>query len=153
MEEPMKSKPLEPPVVLFAALALMPLLHFLLPLVRWIRFPWSWLGLLPLSAGIALNLAADTRFTHAHTTVKPQGSPSRLITSGPFRISRHPMYLGMTLLLLGIASFFGTLSPLMVTAAFPLVMEFRFVGMEEKKLAAAFGAEWDAYRRRVRRWI
>ena len=149
----MKKQPLEPPTVLFTCLAAMPLCHFLLPLGRWIHFPWSWLGLLSLAAGIFLNLAADKRFRNAETTVKPQGAPSALITTGPFRLSRHPMYLGMTLLLLGAAVLFGTVSPLVITAAFPLVMEIRFMGMEEKKMAAAFGADWDAYRRKVRRWI
>jgi len=149
----MNQKHLEPPHVLFACLAAMTLLYLFLPLSYWIAFPWSWIGLLPILLGAILNLKADNLFKQWKTTVKPSEVPSNLIQSGPFRISRHPMYLGMTLILLGAAILFGAVSALLPVLLFPICMEVLFISMEEKKMAAEFGAAWDKYKKRVRRWI
>lgn len=149
----MKAKPLEPPVVLFICLVAIPLLHLLSPLGYWLHFPGNLTGILLLATGIGLNLAADARFTRAATTVKPQGKPSVLIVSGPFRFSRHPMYLGMTLALSGLSLLCGSVSCLFPAAAFFLIMEFRFVRREEKTMVSAFSGQWQAYRNRVHRWI
>ena len=149
----MPRKHLEPPHLLFACLVAMTLLYLLLPIYFWIHYPWSWIGLLPICIGATLNLSADSSFKKADTTVKPSEVPSNLIQSGPFRITRHPMYLGMTLILLGAAILFGALSALLPVILFPICMEILFISMEERKMAAEFGAAWDKYKKRVRRWI
>lgn len=63
------------------------------------------------------------------------------------------MYLGITLMLLGVALLFGTVSPLLLAVLFPIVLERRFIRLEERMLAEAFGGEWERYRARVRRWL
>jgi len=92
-------------------------------------------------------------FKKNKTTVKPYRNPTELITSGPFRISRHPMYLGMMLILLGIAIVHGTL----ITFAFPIIfiilMELFFIPYEEKNLERISGRKYLSYKKRVRRWL
>jgi protein-S-isoprenylcysteine O-methyltransferase Ste14 len=63
------------------------------------------------------------------------------------------MYLGMSLLLLGIALLLGTVATLVPVVVFPYVMDCIFIRTEEKMLAETFGREWEEYRSRVRRWI
>jgi protein-S-isoprenylcysteine O-methyltransferase Ste14 len=142
-----------PPVFLAAALVAIMVAHFLLPLARLIVFPMTLVGLLPLGGGIALNLLGDRAFKTHGTTVKPFERSSLLVTDGAFALSRNPMYLGMVLFLLGVALLLGSLTPLIVVPAFWLLLDRRFVTLEERMLGQTFGAEFDAYRGRVRRWL
>jgi protein-S-isoprenylcysteine O-methyltransferase Ste14 len=131
----------------------MVLLHFILPGATVSTIPWSFLGLLPLAVGIVLNLVADKSFRMHKTSVKPLEESTALITTGLFRVTRHPMYLGFVLILLGIAMLMGSLTPYLVVLIFAVFMEIIFIRFEEKKLEAAFGEAWLDYRARVRRWI
>jgi protein-S-isoprenylcysteine O-methyltransferase Ste14 len=148
-----ESKRTLPPTYLFISITSMVLLHFLIPVTDIASFPWSLLGLVPLLAGIVLNLLADSAFKKAQTTVKPFEKSSALIVNGVFRISRHPMYLGMGLILFGIAILMGTLTPLFVVLVFCILMEKIFIQTEETMLAEQFGEEWITYRNNVRKWI
>jgi protein-S-isoprenylcysteine O-methyltransferase Ste14 len=87
-----------PPAYLLAALAFAVLASFLFPLPVLIPPAARIAGLLPVVAGIALNLAADRQFKRRATTVKPFQRSSALITDGVFRWSRNPMYLGMVMI-------------------------------------------------------
>jgi protein-S-isoprenylcysteine O-methyltransferase Ste14 len=142
-----------PPTYLFVALVVMVLLHLLLPVHRYLVFPVTLVGLVPVTLGLLLNVVADREFKRHQTTVKPYQESSALVTTFPFSISRHPMYLGLTLLLLGVALLLGTVSALLPVVMFPYVMNRIFIRMEEQMLAAKFGAEWHQYRSIVRRWI
>lgn len=142
-----------PPAVLALSLLLMPALHLLAPGPRLLRFPVSLLGLLPLGAGVVINLAADGLLKRHGTTVKPFQESAALVTSGVYRLSRHPMYLGFVLLVLGVALLLGSLGPFAVPIVLPFVLEVLYVRAEEAMLAARFGEEWAAYRARVRRWL
>lgn len=149
----MKKKHVLPPTFLFISIAAMLLLHFLVPVSIYVVFPWNLLGLFPLIAGIAFNLIADSKFKSEQTTVKPFEKSSKLITTGVFRVSRHPMYLGMVLILLGIAILLGSLTPLIVVTIFSILMELVFVRTEERMLEDQFGSTWNTYKNRVRKWI
>jgi protein-S-isoprenylcysteine O-methyltransferase Ste14 len=144
---------IEPPSYLFAAMALMAMLHLLVPGAAIIGYPWQLLGSAPLLLGILLNLCADAAFKRHGTTVKPFEPSSTLITTGVFRVSRHPMYLGMVLILLGIAVLMGSVTPLLAVMAFAVLMDRRFIRIEERMLARQFGTAWQAYKQRVRRWL
>ena len=100
-----------PPSYFLAAIVFMVALHFLFPIRRVLNFPWSLAGLVPLVVGCGFNLFADQRFKTNATTVKPFEKSSTLVTSGVFGISRNPMYLGMVLILLGIALLLGSATP------------------------------------------
>jgi protein-S-isoprenylcysteine O-methyltransferase Ste14 len=149
----MKKKRVLPPTYLFLSMTIMALLHYLIPVGKIIPSPWGLLGIIPLMVGIALNLIADTSFKRKGTTVKPFEFSSTLITDGVYRRSRHPMYLGMVLILFGVAALMGSLTPFIVVVIFAAIMERVFVRTEEKMLAQKFGEVWEAYKKRVRRWI
>ncbi len=148
----MKKKPL-PPTYFFYAIVLMIALHVLLPVSKILRFPWNLLGIVPLVIGSILNLIADRDFKRVGTTVKPYEKSTTLVTSGVFRISRNPMYLGMVLILFGIAVFMGTMSPYAIVILFAVLMDRVFIRVEERMLEEEFGETWQEYKMRVRKWI
>jgi protein-S-isoprenylcysteine O-methyltransferase Ste14 len=131
----------------------MALLGLLLPGAHLGPPRWRLLGLLPLAAGIALNLLADRAFKAAGTTVKPLLESTALVTDGVFRLTRNPMYLGFLLLLLGLWILLGVATPGLVLAPFAVLIDRAFIAPEEEKLARTFGGPYAAYRHRVRRWL
>jgi protein-S-isoprenylcysteine O-methyltransferase Ste14 len=143
---------LPPTYFLIAGLAMLAL-HLLAPVALLVPWPWSLLGLVPIVAGAALNLVADRRFKRAGTTIKPFETSSALVTDGPFRYSRNPMYLGMLAMLAGLWLLIGTLGPLVVLPIFFWVIRQRFVLPEEDAMAQQFGSAWEDYQRKVRRWL
>jgi protein-S-isoprenylcysteine O-methyltransferase Ste14 len=149
----MPRKSVLPPTYLVAAIIVMVALHFVLPVKRILSFPWNLLGLLPLALGAALNIVADRDLRDAETTVKPFQESAALVTTGAYRISRHPMYLGFVLILLGLAILLGSLSPFIVVPVFAIVMNRVFIRIEEQMLAEKFGQAWLDYKARVRRWV
>jgi protein-S-isoprenylcysteine O-methyltransferase Ste14 len=149
----MKDKPVLPPTYLLLALVMMLALHFLFPLAIAIKTPWLIVGTIPLAIGLILNLVADREFKKHQTTVKPFEESTTLITTGVYRISRNPMYLGFVLILSGVALFLGSLTPFAVVLFFPGLMEVVFIRPEEAMLEQQFGETWLAYKQQVRRWI
>ena len=136
-------------VLLFSSIGL----HFLFPVMRLISLPYNYLGILIIIFGIILNLWTDSLFKKRQTTIKPHEMPNFFISSGPFRISRHPMYLGMILILLGVAVFLGSLISFVFPIIFVMIIEKLFIPMEEKNLEKKFGDKYIAYKKRVRKWI
>jgi protein-S-isoprenylcysteine O-methyltransferase Ste14 len=149
----MKGKKLLPPTYLWIAIAIMLALHFLWPLTKIIPWPWNLLGIFPLACGLALNLIADNAFRTAKTTVKPFEESTALVTSGVFHISRHPMYLGFVLSLIGIAVLLGSLVSFFVIPVFAVLLDRVFMQVEERMLEAKFDQAWLDYKAKVRRWI
>jgi len=142
-----------PPTYFFAAIALCFALHFLFPVHQLLGFPWRLLGLVPLAIGIILNLVSDQMFKKHNTTVKPFQRSSVLITDGVFRLTRNPMYLGMTLILLGVALVLGSATPFAVALLLGLLFDRLFIVQEERMLKNIFPEQFRQYCRRVRRWI
>jgi protein-S-isoprenylcysteine O-methyltransferase Ste14 len=142
-----------PTAWLLLTLAAMVGLHLALPLAHPVPRPWQLAGLLPLLAGVALNLAADRDFHRAATTVKPFETSSTLLTGGVFRFSRNPMYLGFILLLAGTALLLGSFSSWLAIPPFFWVISRSYVRHEEAMLAATFGERWQSYKATTRRWL
>lgn len=128
-------------------------LHFVLPIARILSFPWNLIGVVALAFGVIMNLLADRSFKKQGTTVKPFDESAALITSGVFRVTRNPMYVGMTLILAGLAIILGTLSPWAVVALFGVAMDVLFIRAEEPMMERTFGDAYRHYKSRVRRWI
>ncbi|MCA3247117.1 MAG: isoprenylcysteine carboxylmethyltransferase family protein [Azospirillum sp.] len=107
------------------------------------------------ASGLGIELAAALAFLRRRTTLLPW-APQRtqaLVTSGLFGFSRNPMYVGQALLLVAWTLHLGAWAGLAAVPAYVLYMNRFQIGPEERILAAKFGADYDAYRARVRRWL
>jgi protein-S-isoprenylcysteine O-methyltransferase Ste14 len=125
------------------------------PLAQWINPPWNRFGGLVAAVGVAIAVAAFARFRKAGTTVDPMdpSKASRLVTDGVFRVSRNPMYLSLTLLLVGWAIWLGSASPSLVPPLFVLLITVVQIIPEERALHERFGGPYVSYQRSVSRWI
>ncbi len=142
-----------PPAIFFVFVALVAGLHFLGPLRQLVTGPWRWLGALPVAVGLRLLAWADGLFKTHRTTVKPFQESTTLVTSGPFRWSRNPMYLGFVMILLGLGWILGSVAALLPWIVFLVIMQRAFIRHEEAMLAVSHPEAWVTYRTRVRRWI
>jgi protein-S-isoprenylcysteine O-methyltransferase Ste14 len=106
-------------------------------------------------AGVAISLAGVISFRRAKTTVNPlkPENTSSLVSSGIYRVTRNPMYVGMLFALIGWAAFLASAWTLIGPLAFLLYITRFQILPEEKMLAALFGADFAAYKTRVRRWL
>ena len=96
---------------------------------------------------------ADNLFKKLSTEVKSFDKPTVLVMEGPFRVSRHPMYLGFVVLLIGVAIMLGSLVALIAPVTMFITLETIFIPFEEKQCAEAFGQAYSDYKKRVRRWL
>ena len=143
---------------LFAFLVLPGTIGFAIPLLLiepdWRGRGFNLAALIPLVLGFLLLLACVREFyVRGKGTLAPWSPPMHLVTSGPYRWSRNPMYVSMSCLLLGWAWAFGSL-PLTWYALFMITaFHVRILLGEEPRLAREFGKEWVSYRARVPRWL
>ncbi len=111
------------------------------------------LGALPVGMGLWMMVRASQAFKQRGTTYKPWETPSALVTEGPMRISRNPMYLGTALLLAGIGWLLVSTSVMLSGLAFALIVQKFFIRPEEETLERLFGEEYTDYKSRVRMWL
>jgi len=102
---------------------------------------------------LILMASAVAQLMIARTTVIPGRDPARMVTTGLFRVSRNPIYLADALLLSGLYLYWGALVAMPLVALFMQVLTRRFIVPEEARLRQIFGAEFNAYKNRTRRWI
>src|SRR4029077_16470648 len=107
-----------------------------------------------LAIGFLLRVWATFHFYMQRMKVISLVPQTSLITSGPYRISRNPLYLGGNVFIFfGAVLFLGSPSGLALTVINILFLEFWMIRREEKQLERKFGEEWIRYRSRVRRWL
>lgn len=112
-----------------------------------------WIGGALAAAGVALVIWAALAMRRARTTVNPHGDPSALVTGGPFRFSRNPIYLADAMIMVGWALWLGALLPFLVIPVWLIVIVKRFIRIEEGRLSAAFGDDYLAWAEKTRRWF
>ncbi len=142
-----------PPVLLLVAVVLMVALHYVLPVARWLAWPWRALGALPITVAVLVGFWGAVQFRRHDTTIIPFEQSTALIAEGPYRYSRNPLYLSMTLILVGIWILLGSLSPAVVVPLFVWWISSRFIANEERHLEAQFGRTYLEYKTKVRRWL
>jgi len=116
--------------------------------------PAAWaLGVTLCTVAGLLSVPAILLLVRRRTTVVPHGRSTALVTAGPYRVSRNPMYLGLATVYVGLALVLSSLWPLLLLPLPIWLLNTRVIPMEERALSEAFGDEYRAYQRRVRRWI
>ncbi|NDJ57804.1 isoprenylcysteine carboxylmethyltransferase family protein [Enterobacteriaceae bacterium 4M9] len=115
----------------------------------------AWPGWVVITFALLLIIAAVLQMLLQRTTVDPLhlDKTQTLITSGLFRLSRNPIYLGFALLLLGVALVLKSLIAGVLVALFMLTMTWLHIRIEEQYLSQKFGSTWAQYTRRTRRWL
>lgn len=145
-----------PPIIFVAGLATAALLHSRWPLPIWPParpFVLLLVAYALVLAGLAWMAWGLITFRHARTAIFPNHPATRIVTAGPYRFGRNPMYLGMSAVYWGVALWLNSLWAVLI---FPVVIAllFRFViRREERYLAQAFGVDYERYRGRVPRWL
>ena len=142
-----------PPVLLLIAVVLMVVLHYVLPVARWLAWPWRALGALPIAMALLVGFWGAVQFRRHDTTIIPFEQSTALIAKGPYRYSRNPLYISMTLILVGLWILLGSLSPVVVVPLFVWWISSRFIANEERHLEAQFGRTYLEYKTKVRRWL
>jgi len=110
-------------------------------------------GAVPLVAGIALSKHGSDLFGRSRTNIKTFDDPDVLVTGGPFGFTRNPMYLGFTVALVGVGVLVGSMSAVIGPTVFWLLADRWYIPLEERRMAATFGADYERYRSAVPRWI
>lgn len=143
-----------PPLVAMLVAAAMWSLARWVPIVRF-ELPWPALtGLAVASLGGLISAAGAREFARARTTVNPlhPERASAMVTSGIYRHTRNPMYVGIALVLVGCFLASGGLSAALGLPAFVWYIGRYQIAPEERVLRAKFGNEYAEYQARVRRW-
>jgi len=151
----MLKKPFQYPLFTVVLLAL---LMWLLP-----RFDLSFivfessviLALVSFAIGTAIILVAAFTFRRAKTTVNPAtpDKSSQLVTQGPYRYSRNPMYLGFGIWLLAYALYLANIATLLILVLFIFIANYLYIIPEEQALNRLFKVEFENYKHKVRRWL
>jgi protein-S-isoprenylcysteine O-methyltransferase Ste14 len=143
-----------PPIVWLAAIATMIIAHQSYPIVHWEPNPArTGIGVALGAVAVAVTVWHKRLFRRVGTNVNTFSSPDKLVEAGLFRHLRNPMYLGFVVALAALAWVSGALSPWFIVAGFFLLADRWYIPVEERAMSLRFGAEYEAYRNRTRRWI
>lgn len=142
-----------PPVwMLIAILGVIAIAYFDLGPI-WIDRPFNLIGYAVSAIGFITVYACFRQFRTHKTAIHPGHDSSSLITTGLFRFSRNPIYIAMTVIILGAVMVSARPAALIMPILFGLVIDRLFIRMEERKLIETFGDDYSAYKARCRRWI
>ncbi len=149
----MKKINFNPPDYFMVLLIISIILHFILPLKKIVSFPYNYSGILLISFGIYLNLWVHFKYKKLKNPIEVEKKPKVFLTSGPFKFSRNPMYLGMLSILLGTSLLLGSLISFIFPVIFLLLINNVTIPIEEKNMEEKFGGKYAHYKNKVRRWI
>lgn len=144
---------IKPPRIYQICLVLMAISYFLLPGAVILTFPVNLIGAVLFIGGVRLALYSKRLFKVTDTPILPTAQPVKLHTSGPFAHTRNPMYLGVTIALLGAAIFTGSLVNFIFPVLFMVMMDRVYIPVEEANLQREFGEQFEAYKKRTKRWL
>ncbi len=144
-----------PPIICAAVAVIMWGASYLVPAAAF-TMPYRYVFCaLAVALGISISATAILSFKHAQTTINPldPNEAEALVTSGIFGISRNPMYVGLTLVLLAWAVFLQNSMAFITLPLFVIYITVFQIRPEERALAQKFGAAFESYRTSVRRWL
>lgn len=142
-----------PPLLLLALAALSAAAQFLWRGAFAVSAPGAVIGVAVMLASVVLLIWCGRQFRAAGTPFRPVAPATAIVTSGPYRFSRNPMYLGMAGLLAGAGILLGSSVFAAAVVIFVAVVHFGVVLPEERYLGALHGEAYRGYRQSVRRWL
>ncbi len=144
-----------PPFIYFIALGLGYLLHRLspLPIVREQAEHLALVGWILVGVWAALTAWTMVHYLAAKNSLAPTRPTVALVERGPYRLSRHPMYLGLAILSLAICFLWNALWPVLLLPIAVVVLDRTVIVAEELYLEQRFGEQYRRYKERVRRWL
>ena len=107
----------------------------------------------PALIGLAMMISAWWQFKQSGIAICPTAPTAGLITNGVYKYTRNPMYLGMVMMMFGVALFFGSFPYYLAAATLFAILHWVFCPYEESKLRSTFGEHYLAYTDTARRWI
>ncbi|MBO6503310.1 MAG: isoprenylcysteine carboxylmethyltransferase family protein [Kordiimonadaceae bacterium] len=146
-------KILVPPLLLVLCLIGMIVVSRYGPSTIWFEQPFDKAGWAIVTLGVLLPIWAARIFKRRETNILPYRDPEKIVTEGPFKFTRNPMYLGMLLVLIGTAVKLGTLESFGFVLLFFGVANWWYIPFEEARMHAVFGEQFDTYKSVVRRWL
>lgn len=131
------------------------LLHIYLPITYVIPAPWNKAGIVAIAGAFLLDVSSLLLFFKRKTSPNPfvPAKATHLVTSGMYRFTRNPMYLGLAILLTGWATYLGSLSPFLLVPLFVVLLTYLQIIPEEQILENKFGQAYRSYKNTVRRWL
>ena len=144
---------IKPPYIAFVLLFLAWLAARYFSQFNFIKSPFNRNGIIVLVLGLSITFSSFYFFKKNKTPIIPGQKPTFVVIEGPYKFTRNPMYLGVTIALLGAAIFFGNALSFLSPLIFFLIMNYYFVPFEEKLMENLFGKKYLGYKKRVRRWI
>ncbi len=143
-----------PPAIYLGPLAVGLIAHGVYPVHLVVEGFWFlFIGLFFVAIGLIVVLWAERTMHSVGTTPNPYKPTTAIVTSGPYQITRNPMYLSMALFYLGLTLIFNALWPLLLFPLILVVMTYGVIRREERYLERKFGEVYVDYKSRVRRWI
>jgi len=142
-----------PPLVYGAAFIMGLLLHLLFPLHVFPTTLARRIGVVCVLVSFPLAIMTFRALSRAHTPVDPMKPTTALVTEGPFRYSRNPIYVALTLLYVGVALLINALWILLLVIPAVLVLRYGVIAREEAYLTRKFGDAYRQYTTQVRRWF
>ncbi|MEZ4438276.1 MAG: isoprenylcysteine carboxylmethyltransferase family protein [Polyangiaceae bacterium] len=116
--------------------------------------PVTWvIGAAAILCASLLLVSAPGLFLVHRTTIIPHATSRALVTSGPFRLTRNPMYLALAVAYVGVALTLNITWPLLMLGVPLWIVHTKIIPREEWALTQAFGDEYGEYKKRVRRWL
>ncbi len=146
----MKNRLLPPKYLNFLLLVAIGL-HFIIPIKKIISPSYSYVGVILILLGVTLNIWAGGTLRRNNTTIDFNSTPKQLVTDGPFRFSRNPIYLSGVILSLGVAIALGSLIMFIYLVALFIILNWFYIPFEEDWLENEFGQNYHDYKRSVRR--
>lgn len=148
-----KKLKIKPPYIAITLLFLSWLIDYLLPQFRFVSGVYRHIGIVVFVFGLSITFYSFYLFKKNKTPIIPGQKPEFMVAEGTYKFTRNPMYLGVTIGLLGISIYIGNMLSLLSPLIFFLIMNYYFVPFEEKLMENIFGREYLDYKNRVRRWI
>lgn len=111
------------------------------------------IGAVLVVAALAFAFWARSEMVRARTNINPFKPTLAIVSDGPFRFTRNPLYLSMSAIFVGVALILHAVAALLLLPVVLLVITFGVIRREETYLQRKFGVQYDDYRHRVRRWL